>query len=242
MEFTQLRERIQRISQVARRWLDVNDCVLCQSSVESGHWLRLLCETCYGDLDILPLGQDLLFDHPKWAAGLLASNCDGMAVIGKYDWPLSRLIQGLKYHKHLYKAELLGRLLAAQLDANAWPGIDGICPLPLHPSRQRARGYNQSQLLSRVIAKALGLKMCHGLIRVKPTASQAKLNRRERQGNVKQAFDVVEDYLPHVRGKTILLVDDVITTGATVDQASQALKLAGAAAVYVAAAAIQPYG
>jgi ComF family protein len=102
-------------------------------------------------------------------------------------------------------------------------------PVPLHPARQRERGYNQAALLAQPLAAALGLPYdAHVLRRVKPTPPQVGLSRQERQRNLRHAFSAE----PGIAGRTIVLVDDVVTTGSTLASAAQACLAAGAARVY----------
>ena len=121
-------------------------------------------------------------------------------------------------------------------------GVDpqGIVPIPLHPARMAKRGYNQAELLARVIGRQMGLTMYPDLlVRVKNTLPSKTLNPRERQNNLKKAFNIAGN---DVKLKTILLVDDIYTTGATVDEAAGTLLEAGAECVcFVALACGEPH-
>ena len=107
---------------------------------------------------------------------------------------------------------------------------DGLIPIPLHPARQRRRGYNQAQLLAKSISRYTGIPVYDKiLVRVKNTVPLKKLNPRQRQNNLKKAF--------HIRGndvklKTIILVDDIYTTGSTMDAAARVFLEAGAEKIY----------
>ena len=110
--------------------------------------------------------------------------------------------------------------------------VDLIIPVPLCEKRLKLRGYNQSELLGKEIAKNLSLPLItNSLYRVKETLQQTKLNIMERQSNLKDAFVVKKKKM--VKGKSVLLIDDVYTTGATSTEYARMLKLAGASAVYV---------
>ena len=112
--------------------------------------------------------------------------------------------------------------------------VDAVIPVPLHPNRQKQRGYNQSELLARVIASDLRLPIdLASLRREKDTLASSSLQggRAAREENLKDAFKVTD--AEKVKGKTLLLVDDVLTTGTTANQAAKVLKQAGAKAVYV---------
>lgn len=107
---------------------------------------------------------------------------------------------------------------------------DCLIPVPLHPSRFRARGFNQALELARPIAAKLRLPLCPGWCRrVRDTAPQRLLDAAERRGNLRGAFAATEN----VRGRRVALLDDVLTTGATLHEAASALKKAGAAWVEV---------
>ncbi len=112
---------------------------------------------------------------------------------------------------------------------------DGLVPIPLHESRRRRRGYNQAELLAKAAGARLGLPVYGGLLRrVKKTPPLKELNARERQNNLKKAFNVAQN---DVKSKVYILVDDIYTTGSTVEEAAKVLMEAGAAAVYFVALA-----
>ena len=112
--------------------------------------------------------------------------------------------------------------------------FDLIIPVPLHWQRLLKRGYNQSQLLARFLAKKINLPLAPSvLVRTKNTPPQVGLSRNQREKNLKKAFLVKKPSL--VEGKKLLLIDDVITTGATIEEASRTLKRAGAELVGVLA-------
>lgn len=110
--------------------------------------------------------------------------------------------------------------------------FDVIMPLPLHKSRMREREFNQAQVLARHINSDLGLAFsCENLKRIRPTTSQTELGGDERRKNIRDCFKLKN--ADQVKGKNILLVDDVLTTGATCSEAAGVLKEAGAKAVFV---------
>ena len=128
--------------------------------------------------------------------------------------------------------EPLGELLLEACEDLRDDGIDLLIPVPLHPRRLRERGFNQSLLLARHLSRRLGLP-CEAevLVKVKDTPSQTSLSPAERQRAVRGAFEVMKG--ERIREKRVLLVDDVFTTGATVNEASRVLLRAGAEEVLV---------
>ena len=153
------------------------------------------------------------------------------AVARFEDGPARQLIHRLKYSDRLDIAAPLGRWMAragAELLAEA----DVLVPVPLHRARLIARRFNQSVALARAIARETSLPVePHALQRVKPTPRQVGLSRAQRADNVQGAFRVDEGGAMRLRGRRVVLVDDVLTSGATVNAASRVLLRAGAASV-----------
>jgi len=152
---------------------------------------------------------------------------------------MRRLIHLFKYsHKTSLRSFLVDRIFSF-LDNYHIPleSFEMIMPVPLHPVRMRERGYNQAQLLSQPIAARLGIPhLTDNLIRVRPTPTQAFLSKKDRWTNIQGAFKIknVESFSK----KSILLVDDLLTTGITASEAAGVLKEAGAAHVGVLTLAI----
>jgi ComF family protein len=111
--------------------------------------------------------------------------------------------------------------------------VDGILALPLHPERERERGYNQSYLLAHVCAQQLGVPLLTDLlVRTRATVAQAQLSASQRQQNVAHAFATTPAAAGTLSGRTLLVIDDVCTTGATLEACAEPLFAAGAAAVW----------
>ncbi len=177
---------------------------------------------------------------------------DSVIVLGRYEGGLKRAIHLLKYEGNSALAKPLGRLLAETIfskvgiqgsfsDANqeinckdeAKHAFDCIVPVPLHPSRQRERGFNQSLLLAEPIADRFACEInLSDLKRVRKTRIQATLNQLQRTGNVRGAFETSSALSFNQR--KVLLVDDVMTTASTLRECAKVLKNAGAASVWVA--------
>ncbi len=148
---------------------------------------------------------------------------------GEFGGPLRNAIHQLKYKRDIALGDALGQHLTDLLKELDWT-IDVVVPIPLAATRRAERGYNQAALLARPVALALGLAYHPGAVRrVRETQTQVGLNFSERQKNVKDAF---RGNTTLVMGKTILLVDDVMTTGATLNACAEALQAAGAARVF----------
>ena len=153
-----------------------------------------------------------------------------------YDFPVDRLIQSLKYGGTLAVAAWLGQALAG----GPPPDAELILALPLHPRRLRERGFNQATEIARELARRLRLPLAHGLVeRATDTVPQAGLPWAQRRRNVRGSFLCRAD----LSRKRIAVVDDVMTTGATLNELAGALKRAGAARVTnLVAARTLPYG
>jgi ComF family protein len=197
-------------------------CTLCRAALVSIP--REACAVC-----LRPLAAHAL------PAGYRCGACqqrppafDRLIALWSYRPPLDAVVRGLKFGRLDY----LGRHLAAALAAEVGPrlaGCDRAVPVPLHWRRRLARGYNQAERIAHPLAKRLGLPCVQALTRRRATPPQSLLGREERLANLRKAFRVPRP--DRVRDRHILLIDDVATTGATLDAAAAALKKAGAAAV-----------
>jgi ComF family protein len=151
----------------------------------------------------------------------------------RYDEVARALVHAFKYGDRFDLAPLLGGWMAAA-GRELLRQADGMVPVPLHWRRLWARRFNQSAALTRVIATASEVPVLHdALRRVKPTAQQVGLTRAQRAVNIQGAFRVPAHGKANVAGRRLVLVDDVVTTGATVDGCTRALLRAGAANVDV---------
>lgn len=156
------------------------------------------------------------------------------AAWGAYGGTLQTAIQHYKFRRDFGLAEVFAARMAEAVQARGWQ-VDAAVPVPLGSERLKARGYNQAALLARPLAAALDCRYDgRSLARPRETRPQVGLSIAERRSNVAGVFAVRQ---PMPAGQRLLLVDDVMTTGATLDAAAQALRAAGAGAVYAIALA-----
>ena len=143
------------------------------------------------------------------------------------------IVHRFKYQRHLWFEPFLGGLLvdaaADELRGGAW---DALVPVPLHPVKLREREFNQADRIARFLGPVIGLPVDNSLLlRNEPTQTQTELSRQERLANVKRAFSLHRS--ANVQGRSFILIDDVLTTGATTSACAKVLKKAGAARVGV---------
>lgn len=157
-----------------------------------------------------------------------------------YAFPVDRLVRELKYRGTLALAEWAAAKLATAVGAHCGvrERVDGVVALPLAKGRQRERGFNQAQEIAARVARELGLPLLPALVRVGEGPPQAGLPWKERQRNVRDVFGACAN----VRGARLALVDDVMTTGATLAEAARVLRNAGAARLecWVVARTLRP--
>ena len=189
----------------------------CPGCGEPAAWPELPLASCAHCLKEPPLWQDFIFHGPH----------EGL---------LRKLLITLKFHQQPFLGHALGTLLATHPEF-ATLAADAVIPVPLHSSRLTRRGYNQAQEIARPVARHLRLPLTPDLLfRVLPTTPQTNFSRKERKKNIQNAFAAQEA----VRGMRVLLVDDTLTTGATLTAATQALLASGAGSVSVAVVSRTP--
>lgn len=207
-------------------------CLLCSSDSGDG----LLCADCNADLPGLATTHcpqcsvETTYGERCGACLKETPYFNRTIAAFRYDFPVDRIIHALKYGHQLAVADWLGKQLASYLEADN----QLIIPLPLHPDRLRERGFNQSAEIARVIGNQLNLTVDRdNVLRSRPTQRQADLPLKERHKNVRGAFECRAD----LSGQKILLIDDVMTTGATVNECARVLKLHRASEITIVVAA-----
>lgn len=187
-----------------------------------------MCEPCLADLPWLPKARCPVCALPgpgSASCGHCLKEAPAFTrthAVFSYGFPVDRLIQRLKYQENLMLAPLLGALLAQHLQ-NELPDI--WLPMPLHARRLKERGFNQAVEIARELAARTGIPMQAGwATRVRDTPPQAGLKREARKKNMRGAFACHEN----VAGLHVGIVDDVMTTGSTLDALAEALKASGA--------------
>jgi len=203
--------------QLCGAWADAVLCGDCRIALPHRHGHRCpICDVA-AEQDV-PCGA-CLADPPHFDTTVSAFG---------YVFPLDRLMQSYKFRANLTLVDVFAEALAAQVRLASLPPPDCIVPMPLGRKRLAERGFNQAALLAAALGKSLAIPVrLHDLLRVRDTAPQSGLSRDARLKNVRGAFSGSAS----VTGMHIALVDDVMTTGATLSEAARALKKAGAARV-----------
>ncbi|NLJ56694.1 MAG: ComF family protein [Firmicutes bacterium] len=201
-------------------------------------WEELLCRRCAAGL---PWFQSRCprCAHLLEAKDAACSFCRGVkyafeacTALGSYQGGLRKALHRFKYYGQKSLAGPLGTLLHSKISRQPrFSAVQFLVPVPLHRQRLAQRGYNQAALLAGAVGKKLGLPVREVLKRVKETQSQTGLNKKQRRENLQGAFRCCRAFPP---GSRLLLIDDVLTSGATAQEASLILKKAGAGEVSVA--------
>lgn len=202
------------------------DCLLCNAA--SGD--AVLCPACADHLPCLTAERCPICALPTPQAQVCgaclkqAPYFDATAAVWRYDFPLDRMIQSLKYSRRLASVDFFGAALMALPRSSA----DVILPVPLSAQRLAQRGFNQSVEIARPLARQLGIPLeLKNIHRYRDTTPQASLPWKERAKNIRHAFECKVG----LNGKTVLVIDDVMTTGATLNELARTLKAHGAARV-----------
>ncbi|MBZ0201365.1 MAG: ComF family protein [Ignavibacteriaceae bacterium] len=210
-------------------------CVSCKCLLQADK--KIVCGSCF--VSIKHADDTLISDgfKRKFEKEEVVSAFQSLYIFEK-DKELQHVIHALKYNKRFLIGVYLGNLMGKFLDAKIYQwNIDYIIPVPLHKSKMLERGYNQSYFIAKGLSHHLKLPVSSRIIkRIRYTETQTTLNKKEREENMKNAFRVISP--KKINGKNILLIDDVITTGATVTECGKVLLKKGAAKVFAASAGL----
>src|ERR1043165_1314050 len=219
-------------------------CTICGGNVQAGEYLCNGCEATAARI-VAPFCQ--LCSEPFEGSitnEFTCANCAHRRI--HFDAAVSayrgrgivrEIIHEFKYGRQIHLRHLVARWLQAALDDERIRGcqFDIIVPVPLHAARQRERGFNQASLLAGLLSAQISIPSKPLLDRIRYTTTQTALDRSERMENLHNAFRLRKN--ADVRGLRVLLIDDVLTTGSTLNECARVLKRAGARSVYAATAA-----
>jgi ComF family protein len=214
-------------------------CIACREPVDG----EGVCAACWGKLSFIErpycpkLGIPFVYDPgPELLSMEAIANPPAYArarAAVRYDDIARTLVHALKYQDRTDLAPIMGRWMA-RAGRELLDGADALVPVPLHWQRSFSRRFNQSGALAAAIARQSGVKLrTDALLRVRATEQQVGLSRSQRARNVQGAFEIPRERLSDVQERRIVLVDDVLTTGATLDACARALLRAKAAEVSV---------
>lgn len=219
-----------------------SDCAVCRTPLRH-EGIPFICQACWATLSLLsgpccpqcgqPFSSPVALAHsPTHTCGACRQHPPAFTKawsLFAYQSPIKEALALLKYHGKVTLAHPLSQLFIQHLPV--LPPVNVIMPVPLHAQRLREREFNQSALLANPLSQHLGLPLVLGqLIRIRQTVPQTSLTKKERLTNLRRAFSVTQP--EKIRGKTILLVDDVMTTGTTIHECAKTLLRAGSGQVY----------
>lgn len=205
-------------------------CIFCGLLLETD----TAVEICSGCHDRMPFLEKKVFSLDN---GSNTSGCDGVICICKYSGIVKESLIRFKFYDRPGYFRTFAGLLSERINELLGArGFDMLISVPLHKNKELSRGYNQAYLISRSMGRELGIPDRSGLLeRIRCTDAQSLLRKGERQQNVTGAFRVTDP--EKVRDKSILLIDDIITTGYTINECSRVLKESGALSVTAAVVA-----
>jgi len=196
---------------------------------------KLICDDCFSNLQTPGINACTLCGEPLKKSGTCLRcrthppHFHSLRSLGYFTGPLRDAIHSLKYQRNLGLGDFFSIPLAKVVQRERWQ-IDLITAVPLNKKRRKERGYNQAEVLAKPVARKMGIFYSSNLIqRIKHTNSQVGLSLLERQNNVADAFLAVPAL---VQSKNILIIDDVATTGSTMDACAKALMDAGTKNVF----------
>lgn len=200
-----------------------NQCEICQLDLQSDE--EHICLSCLYDLPFIKNIESYQRSLDQLFQGRAEVEQTHSLFNFQSGNQIQKVLHQIKYHKKTKLAEFFGSKLAEDMQSDAQ--FDFIVPVPLHPKKLRKRGYNQATVISKGISQSLGVQLNEKILkRIKHNPSQTTVNKFDRWENVRSIFEVVKP--ERIKNKHILLVDDVLTTGATIEAClKQLLKVEG---------------
>jgi len=210
-------------------------CFSCNKRIDKE---LVLCEKCADELSYIK-ENSCIFCNRETKEGLICEECkqeypfDEVVSAYTFNLPLQRMIHHFKYNEFKRIGTFLGNSLADRISKYPfYSSIDYILPVPLHKTKKRFRGFNQSEIIARALSVKLNIPILKNVVkRKKFTQTQTKLKKHEREKNVANAFQVKK--FGTIKNKSLLLVDDVLTTGSTMKSIALLLKENLAKHIYV---------
>ncbi len=210
-----------------------SDCKICKSPLEYEE--TYICKTCFSRIE--EIKPPICSKCGRPSKTTFCSECyrkrryfKMARPYGVFEGVLKEAIHLFKYEKKEGLSKGLGILMCRTLNGLSW-NFDYIVPVPLHKKKEKARGFNQTGLLGEYISKRRNIPLFPGLIKTLDTPSQVGLPYNERRTNIMDCFTL--KYTERIKNKSILLIDDVMTTGTTIEECSKVLLAGGAKDVYV---------
>ncbi len=225
---------LSQLKATALHWLLPQTCCHCREDLASD-WREPLCPACLSKLVPAEPPFCLRCAEPLLNGKILCPACSGHPCACRtiraaflYKGPVPALAHGFKYRGRQDAAQAAGRWMAGHFARfGELSGCDALVPVPLHPRRLRERGYNQAEILARELSRATGLPMKNLLERPKATKPQWDLDQEARRQNLSGAFVAK----PQVKGLRLLIIDDICTSGSSLEECGRALHRAGASRV-----------
>lgn len=241
---TRLVSALSFLGREALRIVLPSGCVVCGRELPCLDRVASCCQPCWAALPKITVPKCRSCAQPAASAGpgeFLCLNCerDPLPLLwcdawGEYRGGLEKVLHALKFERHDFLCDALASLTAETLQAHGAPAFDALVPVPMSRRRERRRGYNQAELLARALSFRIGVPCDMTLLtRRSEGATQSMLPRRERAANVRTAFRAS----PAAKGTSILVIDDICTTGETLRACANALRAGGAAQVCALVAA-----
>ncbi|MBZ0179455.1 MAG: ComF family protein [Melioribacteraceae bacterium] len=213
-------------------------CPSCKTRLAPNE--NYICKLCLNEINNVP--KNLLDEeyNKSFKSEKIIDDIFSLFLFDE-DSPIRNLIHELKYNRKFMYGKFLGKLIAKEITKTKpnWK-FDGIFAVPLHPSKKVTRGYNQSDFIVKGISSVLNIPIYSKYLkRKRATPSQTNLNVMERKRNVANAFSVKKNI--KLNEKSFIIVDDIITTGATISEAASKLKEMGAQTIYAVSAALTSF-